>query len=97
MGCQGLKLLMGCLSYLKVYLRVAKNGVICNWPYNWFCNSLQLIIFLHLHDCYQTSCMICNECYSPYVKPYTYTIHAIHAIQLQLCKNNYYAILMQLV
>jgi hypothetical protein len=27
-----------------------------------------------------------------YVKPYTY---AIHVIQLQLCRNNYYAIIMQ--
>ncbi len=35
-----------------------------------------------------------NECNSPYVEPYMYEIHAT---QLQLCKNNYCATLMQLV
>jgi hypothetical protein len=35
-----------------------------------------------------------NGCNSLYVKLYTY---ATHAIQLQLCTNNYHAILMQLV
>jgi len=38
-----------------------------------------------------------NGCNSLYVKLYTYAIHATHVIQSQLCKNNYCAILMQLV
>ncbi len=55
--------------------------------------SLQLNIFLW-HECYLTSCMNCNDCNSSHVKPHTYTTHAI---QLQLCKNNYHTTPMQLV
>jgi hypothetical protein len=53
------------------------------------CNSM----YFYGCQCYWTSCMNCNKCNSPHVKPYTY---ATYATQLQLCKNNYYVISLQL-
>jgi hypothetical protein len=57
------------------------------WVVMTFCNST----YFNECECYHTSCMSCNKCNSPYMKPYKYTTCAT---QLQLCKNNYYAILM---
>jgi hypothetical protein len=69
---------------LALQLRFEIAMTICN-----SCNSM----YFYGCECYQTSCMNYNGCNSLYVKLYTYVTHAI---QLQLCRNNYYAILMQL-
>jgi hypothetical protein len=61
------------------------------------CNDhLQLIAIQHIfmNKCYWTSCTSCNKCNSLYVEPCAYTTCASH---LQLCGNNYYASLMQLI
>ncbi len=60
------------------------------WPFTTHYNST----YLYRCECYQTRCMNCNRCNSPYVKLYTYVAHATH---LQLFNNYYCAILMQLV
>lgn len=68
----------------------AISFVIDFWDTIIICNSLQFIMFLW-GDCYWTSCMSFNEYNSLYVKLYTY------ATQLQMCKNKFCIIIMQLV
>jgi hypothetical protein len=46
------------------------------------------------HECHSTNCTSYNRCNSPYMKPYTYAIHTTH---LQLCRNNYFVTLIQLI
>jgi len=77
---------------------IMKNKMICNWPlqlgFKVAITTLQLNDVFLWHECYQTSCTKCNKYNSLYVELYMYETHAI---QLHLCKNNYYVIPMQLV
>jgi hypothetical protein len=51
------------------------------------------LTYFYMFECYQTSHMSCNKCNSPCMKSFTY---AICVTRLQLCRNNYHAISLQL-
>jgi len=68
------------------------------WIVMTICNSLAThcnSTYFYRRECYWTSCMNCNKCNALYnVKLYTYVIHVT---QMQLCRYNYCATLIQLV
>ncbi len=77
-----------CNDHLQFIVRTIYNSL--QQPFATHCN----LVYFYTCECYQTSCMSCNGCNPQYVKLYTYVIHAI---QLQICRNNYCATLMQLI